>query len=431
MELSDPPSRNQTKLRAIQDHYDQNDVSIEIIEHPIHAMRSEESKKDDGLSNRLRSNNETDVTTDKNEGGGADDGPLSIWWKFTYLISFFMGMVALVLYHGCPTLWGNDDGMAFLILILTIPGVVFASADGFGWANDMVEEQYGHKRAIQVNVATGNGTELISAITAYAQHDPFLANNIVFSAMIINGLFVPSFSTLTAIFIGGNDTVKNEGDVAPHEDFLRLQATQTLAVMIIYFFLGSCKFNSITTINYLFYAWGLYSYCRKTYINILATQDERYEGKKTPMKIAVIYSVCTTWIIVLSLIGTGCVPKAARYLNVNPALFSIVFALEGAIPELYKSINECLESGTYDTPRAVSVESNAQLCGFVLPVSNIIGSNFILGRGQANIVLDPSTAAFYAISTIICCLNSVLPQIEVEVASFQLLLGMFYFISLV
>lgn len=356
---------------------------------------------------------------------------LSIFWKVVYILSFFMGIIALVLFYGFPRMWEGNDGIALLILFLTIPGVVFASADGFGWANDMVEEQYGHKRAIQVNVATGNGTELIAAITAYAQHDPYLANNIVFSAMIINGLFVPSLSVLTSMFIGGAMTVKNESVIPPHEDFLKLQVAQTLAVIIIFFFLDGYSFNSLSTINYLFYIWGIYSYCRKTYINILATQEEGLNGEKTPLKIMFIYAVCTVWIIILSLIGTGCVPQAARYVTVSPALFSIVFALEGAIPELYKSINECLETGEYDTPRAVSVESNAQLCGFVLPVSNIIGSNLILLRGQANIILDPPTAAFYAISTIICCLNSVLPQIEVEIASFQLLLGIFYFISLI
>ena len=67
-------------------------------------------------------------------------------------------------------------------------------------ANDMVAEQYGNKRAIQVNVATGNGTELLSAITAFANGEVFLANNIIFSAMIINGLFVPSLSVLMTLY---------------------------------------------------------------------------------------------------------------------------------------------------------------------------------------------------------------------------------------
>jgi len=364
-------------------------------------------------SRRLSGGNKAKPSvTNANDEFKEDDIPLSIWWKVTYLISFIMGIISLLLYFAVPHL---SRGMSLLVLLFSLPSVAFASGDGYGWANDMVEKQYGAKRAIQVNVATGNGTELISALTAFAQGSPLLAYNIIFSGMIINGLLVPSFAVLSSIYRGQRKFVENSEEVSSQDDFLGLQGQQTLVVILIVFFLQKyLNTTPFTVANYLFYVWAFYSYLSKTWLNIMATDDEEINEPKTPLKIAAIYTVCTIWIVTLSYVGTGVVNASANDIGISSGFFSVLFALEGAIPELYKSIIECTEDGTYHTPRAVSSESNAQLAGFVLPVIAIIGSNGIMQLPQANIIVSPTTAAFYALSTVLCYFLDSRKKIEVS-----------------
>lgn len=100
------------------------------------------------------------------------------------------------------------------------------------------------------------------------------------------------------------------------------------------------------------------------------------------------------------------------------------------MPSRYKSIIECMEMGTFEVPRAVSTESNAQLCGFVLPFIAIVGSNAILGQSQANIKLDFLTCAFYCLSTFMCAYNSRMAVISVEAATVTFMLGVLYLVSL-
>lgn len=258
-----------------------------------------------------------------------------------YGSSFVLGVVALILYFAVhkANVDTTSPGMGFLILVLTIPSTIFASADGYGYANDMVKEQYGGKRAIQVNVGTGNGTELITAIMAFAIRpaDPALAFNVVFSGMIINGLFVPSLSVLAALFIAKKGEVKNDEHPNPNEDYLQLQIFQTIGVGIIIFFMKSSEISyDFTATNYIFYAWALYSYLMKVYVNVMECEDdENFTATKTPWTISAYYLVFTFWIVIMQYIGTTCVPLAAEFVGITQGFFSVIFALEGAIPELW------------------------------------------------------------------------------------------------